>query len=48
MLSVKTAGRKRRPVRRAKPTAAQFYAVLLYRLSLAVLLTIVILNVKGN
>ena len=34
--------------RRTQPTAAQFYAVLVYRLSLAILITIVILNLKGN
>lgn len=32
----------------ARPTAAQFYAVLVYRLSLAILATIVILHVKGG
>lgn len=34
--------------RRTRPTAPQFYAVLVYRLSLAVLATIVILNLKGR
>jgi hypothetical protein len=42
---------RRAPVRRgrrARPTAAQFYATLVYRLSIAILVTIVVLHVKGN
>lgn len=34
--------------RRARQSAPQFYAVLVYRLCMAVLITIVILNLKGN
>lgn len=38
----------RRRGRRVQQTAPQFYAVLVYRLCMAVLITIVILNLKGN
>jgi hypothetical protein len=34
--------------RRARPTAVQFYVTTAYRLSLAVLAVITILNLKGN
>lgn len=40
----------RRTPRRApaRPTAGQFYAVMVYRLSIAVLITIVILHIGGK